>query len=88
MTIAVGDRVPANITLFEYIEPAEGCSAGPKPVAVTEETAGRTIALFGLPGEKPPFTLTRFHWCSLPTCRRIHPDVFGAACPGLHREGG
>jgi peroxiredoxin len=57
MTIAVGDRVPANVTLFEYIEPAEGCSAGPKPVAVTEETAGRTIALFGLPGEKPPFTL-------------------------------
>ena len=48
--IKVGDSLPAA-TLQEYSEvEGNGCSIGPNPVKVAEATAGKTIALFGLPG--------------------------------------
>lgn len=53
-TIKVGDRLP-GATLFEYIEvETEGCSLGPNPVDVTRSLAGRTVAIFGLPGAFTP----------------------------------
>jgi peroxiredoxin len=54
MTIKVGDKLPAG-TLFEYIEvEGEGCSLGPNAFDVTKSTAGKTIAIFGLPGAFTP----------------------------------
>lgn len=54
MTIKVGDKLPAG-TLFEYIEvEGEGCSLGPNAFDVSKSTAGKTIAIFGLPGAFTP----------------------------------
>ena len=52
--IQVGDTLPAA-TLMEYSEvEGEACSIGPNPVDVTKATAGKTIALFALPGAFTP----------------------------------
>jgi len=52
--IKVGDILPA-ITLMEYSEvEGEGCSIGPNAVDVGKATAGKTIALFALPGAYTP----------------------------------
>jgi peroxiredoxin len=52
--IKVGDTLPA-VTLQEYSEvEGNGCSIGPNPVKVAEATAGKTIAVFGLPGAFTP----------------------------------
>ena len=52
--IKVGDTLPAA-TLQEYREvEANGCSIGPNPVDVAKSVAGRTIAIFGLPGAFTP----------------------------------
>jgi peroxiredoxin len=72
--IQVGDTIP-HCTLFEYSEvEGEGCSIGPNAVDVAKATAGKTIAIFALPGA---FT---------PTCSAKHvpgyvehADAFAAA---------
>lgn len=52
--IKVGDQLPA-VTLMEYHDvEGEGCSVGPNPVDVTAVSAGKTIALFALPGAFTP----------------------------------
>lgn len=52
--IKVGDTLPAT-TLMEYNEvEGEGCSIGPVAVDVAKATAGKTIALFALPGAFTP----------------------------------
>ncbi len=52
--IQVGDTLPAS-TLMEYSEvEGEGCSIGPNAVDVSKATAGKTIALFALPGAFTP----------------------------------
>lgn len=52
--IKVGDALPA-CTLMEYSEvEGEGCSIGPNPVDVAKATAGKTVAIFGLPGAYTP----------------------------------
>jgi glutaredoxin/glutathione-dependent peroxiredoxin len=52
--IKVGDTLPAS-TLMEYMEvEGEGCSMGPNAVDVTQAAAGKTIALFALPGAFTP----------------------------------
>ena len=52
--IKVGDSLP-NVTLQEYSEvEGNGCSIGPNPVKVADATAGKTIALFALPGAYTP----------------------------------
>ena len=52
--IQVGDTVPAT-TLMEFSEvEGEGCSIGPNAVEVAKATAGKTIALFALPGAFTP----------------------------------
>ena len=52
--IKVGDILPA-VTLMEYVEvEGEGCSLGPNAVDVAKATAGKTIALFALPGAFTP----------------------------------
>lgn len=52
--IKVEDRLPA-VTLMEFCEvERNGCSIGPNPVDVATASAGRTIALFALPGAFTP----------------------------------
>jgi glutaredoxin/glutathione-dependent peroxiredoxin len=52
--IKVGDTLP-SATLMEYSEvEGNGCSIGPNPVDVSKATAGKTIALFALPGAFTP----------------------------------
>ena len=52
--IQVGDKIPA-VTLMEYVEvEGNGCSIGPNPVNTTQASAGKTIALFALPGAFTP----------------------------------
>ena len=52
--IKVGDKLP-NTTLFEFIEvEGNGCSLGPNAFEVGKITAGKTIAIFALPGAYTP----------------------------------
>jgi peroxiredoxin len=52
--IKVGDALPA-VTLTEFVEvEGNGCSIGPNPVDVAKASAGKTIALFALPGAFTP----------------------------------
>ena len=52
--IKVGDTLP-SATLYEYSEvEGNGCSIGPNPVEVAKAAAGKTIALFALPGAFTP----------------------------------
>ncbi len=52
--IQVGDALP-EATLMEYSEvEGGGCSIGPNPVDVRQASAGKTIALFALPGAFTP----------------------------------
>ncbi|NBX55141.1 MAG: peroxiredoxin [Betaproteobacteria bacterium] len=73
--IKVGDNLP-NATLMEYSEvEGEGCSIGPNPVEVHKAIAGKTIALFALPGA---FT---------PTCSAKHVPGYVEHCEALHQAG-
>lgn len=52
--IKVGDAIP-SVTLQEYSEvEGNGCSIGPNPVKTAESAAGKTIAVFALPGAFTP----------------------------------
>ena len=52
--IKVGDTLPA-VTLSEYSEvEGNGCSLGPNPVDVAKAAAGKTIAIFAVPGAFTP----------------------------------
>ena len=54
MTIKVGDKLPAG-TLYEFIEDeTPGCTIGPNAFKVEEITAGKRIAILGLPGAFTP----------------------------------
>jgi glutaredoxin/glutathione-dependent peroxiredoxin len=52
--LKVGDKLPAG-TLQEFIEvEGNGCSIGPNSFDVEKATAGKTIAIFALPGAYTP----------------------------------
>jgi peroxiredoxin len=52
--IKVGDKLPSG-TLKEFIEvEGNGCSLGPNAFDIEKATAGKTIALFALPGAFTP----------------------------------
>jgi peroxiredoxin len=52
--LKVGDKLPAA-ALQEFIEvEGNGCSVGPNTFDVEKATAGKTIAIFGLPGAFTP----------------------------------
>ena len=52
--INVGDKLPAG-TLNEFVEvEGNGCSIGPNGFDIATTTAGKTIALFALPGAYTP----------------------------------
>ena len=73
--IKVGDALPA-VTLMEYVEvEGNGCSLGPNPVKLPEALAGKTIALFAVPGA---FT---------PTCSEKHLPGYIAQAEELKAAG-
>ena len=75
MTIKVGDKLPEG-TLQEFIEvEGNGCSIGPNNFDVAKATAGKTIAIFGLPGA---FT---------PTCSAKHVPGYIAKADELKKAG-
>ena len=85
--IKVGDTLPAA-TLMEYVEvEGNGCSIGPNPVDVAKATAGKTIALFALPGAFTP-TCSEKH---LPGSAPVQAPEFQRpgppACHARHRSG-
>ncbi len=52
--LKVGDKLP-TATLYEFIDVAtEGCALGPNPVDTARAGAGKTIAVFALPGAYTP----------------------------------
>lgn len=54
LMIKVGDQLPAT-RLMEFSEvEGNGCSLGPNPVELPQACAGKTIALFALPGAFTP----------------------------------
>ena len=54
MTISLGNSLPA-VTLMEYLETeGNGFSKGPNPVNITQAAAGKTVAIFALPGAFTP----------------------------------
>lgn len=73
--IQVGDTLPPAI-LMEYSEvEGNGCSLGPNPVDVAKATAGKTIALFALPGAYTP------------TCSAKHVPGYVENATALHAAG-
>lgn len=73
--IKIGESLPAA-TLMEYSEvEGNGCSIGPNPVDVQKAAAGKTIALFALPGA---FT---------PTCSAKHVPGYVQSYDDLRKAG-
>jgi peroxiredoxin len=73
--IKVGDKLPAG-TLNEFVEvEGNGCSIGPNSFDIEKSTAGKTIALFALPGA---FT---------PTCSAKHVPGYVARAADLKAAG-
>ncbi|MBI3369321.1 MAG: peroxiredoxin [Burkholderiales bacterium] len=73
--IKVGDKLPAG-TLKEFVEvEGNGCSVGPNDFDIDKSTAGKTIALFALPGA---FT---------PTCSAKHVPGYVAKAGELKAAG-
>jgi len=73
--IKVGDKLPAG-SLQEFIEvEGEGCSLGPNSFDIDKLTAGKTIAIFGLPGA---FT---------PTCSAKHVPGYVESAAALKAAG-
>ena len=73
--IKVGDKLPVG-TLKEFIEvEGDGCSLGPNAFDIDKATAGKTIALFALPGA---FT---------PTCSAKHVPGYVARAAELKAAG-
>lgn len=68
MTISVGDRLP-EVTLLRFGE------AGPEEVALSALTAGKKVAIFGVPGA---FT---------PTCDSAHVPSFIRTAAGFAAKG-
>ena len=73
--IKVGDKLPAG-KLQEFVEvEGNGCSVGPNSFDVQKTAAGKTIAVFGLPGA---FT---------PTCSAKHVPGYVAKAADLQAAG-
>jgi glutaredoxin/glutathione-dependent peroxiredoxin len=73
--LKIGDTVPAG-TLYEYVEvEGSGCSIGPNAFDVVKEAAGKTVAIFALPGAYTP------------TCSAQHVPGYVAQADALKAAG-
>lgn len=75
MSIGVGDSLP-DATLTEMVDvETPGCALGPNDFRVKDLTAGKRVAIFGLPGA---FT---------PTCSAKHVPGYVARAEALRKAG-
>lgn len=73
--IKIGDKLPAG-SLQEFIEvEGDGCSLGPNSFDIQKATAGKRIAIFGLPGAYTP------------TCSAQHVPGYVQMAPQLKAAG-
>jgi glutaredoxin/glutathione-dependent peroxiredoxin len=73
--LKVGDTLPAG-KLQEFLDvEREGCSLGPNPVDIAQATAGKTVAIFALPGAYTP------------TCSAKHVPGYVAQADALRGAG-
>jgi len=73
--LKVGDKLPVG-SLQEFIEvEGNGCSLGPNAFDIEKTTAGKTIAIFGLPGAYTP------------TCSAKHVPGYVEKADALHGAG-
>ena len=73
--LKVGDKLPAG-SLQEFVEvEGDGCSLGPNTFDLAKATAGKTIAIFGLPGAYTP------------TCSAKHVPGYVAKADELKQAG-
>lgn len=73
--ITIGDKLPAG-SLQEFIEvESSGCSIGPNTFDIEKSTAGKKIAIFGLPGAYTP------------TCSAKHLPGYVQMAPQLKAAG-
>ncbi|MDP1532502.1 MAG: peroxiredoxin [Rubrivivax sp.] len=73
--LKVGDKLPAG-SLQEFVEvEGNGCSIGPNSFDVEKATAGKTVAIFALPGAYTP------------TCSAQHVPGFVAQAEALSAAG-
>lgn len=73
--IQAGDKLPGG-TLMEFVEvEGNGCAIGPNPFDIAKSTAGKTIAIFGLPGAYTP------------TCSAKHVPGYVQQCEALRAAG-
>jgi peroxiredoxin len=73
--LKVGDKLPAG-SLQEFIEvEGNGCSLGPNSFDIAQATAGKTIAIFALPGAYTP------------TCSAQHVPGYVAQADALKAAG-
>lgn len=73
--LKVGDRLPGG-TLYEFIEvEGNGCSLGPNAFDIAQSTAGKTIAVFALPGAYTP------------TCSAKHVPGYAAQADAFNAAG-
>lgn len=60
MTIQVGDRLPeGKLTESTEFDPANGCPMNPQPQDVLEQSKGKKIVIFGVPGAFTPLCSAR-----------------------------
>lgn len=75
MTIKPGDRLP-DARLYEYVaEPRDGCSVGPAAFQVADESRGKRVLIFAVPGA---FT---------PTCSNQHLPGYVREADALRARG-
>ena len=73
--LKVGDKLPAG-NLLEFIEvEGDGCALGPNSFDIEKTTAGKTVAVFALPGAYTP------------TCSVKHVPGYVGQAAALHAAG-
>lgn len=73
--IQIGDKLP-DVTLHEFVEDERGgCTLGPNSFNALDQTTGKCVVIFGLPGA---FT---------PTCSGKHVPGFVSHADALHELG-
>ncbi|RQM26303.1 hypothetical protein B5M09_007813 [Aphanomyces astaci] len=71
--VAIGDSLPA-LTLKELVTVEGTCALGPRDVDIRAESAGKTIALFAVPGAFTP-TCSNSH---VPSYVQLHDELKAA----------
>jgi peroxiredoxin len=86
--IQTGEKLP-DATLFEFVEDARaGCTLGPNSFDVREQTAGKRVVIFGLPGAFTPTCSANMYrvTLSMPSSCALLASTRSGACPSTTRS--